>query len=69
MDTKFDINEDHFKDERARMGYLFSCTIGKAQKHLQPRYKSKDAFEYKTIKEMMNTLRQVFNDLNELINA
>ena len=69
MDTKFDINEDHFKDERARMGYLFSRTTGKAQKHLQPRYKSKDAFEYKTTKEIIDTLRQVFNDRNKLINA
>ena len=51
------------------MGYLFSRTIGKAQKHLQPRYKSKDAFEYKTTKEIMDTLRQVFNDPNELMNA
>ena len=57
METKFDINEDHFKDERARIGYLFSRTIGKAQKHLQPRYKSKDAFEYKTTKEIIDTLR------------
>ena len=51
------------------MGYLFSRTIGKAQKHLQPRYKLKDAFEYKTTEEMLDTLRQVFNNLNKLINA
>jgi hypothetical protein len=51
------------------MGYLFSRTIGKAQKHLQPRYKSKDAFEYATTKEILDTLRQVFNDPNELMNA
>src|SRR5450631_2852370 len=69
MDTKFDINEDHFRSEKAKMGYLFSRTTGKAQKHLQPRYKSKDDFEYKTTEEMMETLRQVFNDPNKLLNA
>ena len=69
MDTKFNINEDHFRDKKARMGYLFSRTTGKAQKHLQPRYKSKDTFEYKTTEEILDTLRQVFNDPNELINA
>ena len=69
MDTKFNINEDYFRDKKARIGYLFSRTTGKAQKHLQPRYKSKDAFEYKTIEEMLDTLRQVFNNLNKLINA
>ena len=51
------------------MGYLFSRTIGKAQKHLQPQYKSKDAFEYATTEEMLDTLRQVFNDPYELLNA
>jgi hypothetical protein len=36
MQGKLQVNADHFEDEEAKMLYVFNCTSGDAQKHLQP---------------------------------
>ena len=45
---KFEVNADHFDNEKAKMYYVYSLTEGDAKKHLYPRYKPKAVYPFKS---------------------
>ena len=62
MRSKFDVNRDYYDIELAWMAYIFSCTMGTAKEHLQPRYKSNDDIEFQIAEEIIDYLKEIFTN-------
>jgi hypothetical protein len=56
---KFDVNHDHFENEKARMYYVFNCTDGDSQKHLYVRYNPQADHRFTTAQEMIDYLAEI----------
>lgn len=66
---KFEVNHDHFADNRAKCAYIYGRTVGDAQQHLYPRWKRTSKERYQTPEEMIQTLADIYRDPEEEENA
>ena len=69
MEDKLEVNADHFRNEDARMAYVFSRTTRDAQGHLQPRYGRNASQRFLTAQEMLDHLTAIFEDPFQKENA
>lgn len=69
VQDKLEINADHFLSERARKAYVFACTGGDAQSHLQPRYSDDSAEPFALAKDMIDHLASIYEDPYKVRNA
>ena len=53
MQAKLRVNIDHYPTEEDKMEYLFSRTLGDAQKHLLLRFDKDSPMRFISIKEML----------------
>lgn len=61
---RFEVNTDHYPDERARKALVWGTTTGTAREYLEPRYLS-ESYEFKTANEMVDLLATYFLTGNE----
>jgi hypothetical protein len=66
---KFEVNADHFADEKARKYYVLGCTEGDAQRHLLPRCKPESTNPFKTAREMIDYLKGIFTNPHHVEDA
>jgi hypothetical protein len=66
---KFEVNADHFEDEKARMYYVFNYIDGDAQEHLYPRYDPEAEEPFTTAEEMIKYLGKIYIDPYRVENA
>jgi hypothetical protein len=68
--AKLEVNEDHYRTERARKAYIFGRTVGDAQMHLQPRYNYHNTVDpYLTAQDMIEHLASIYDDPYKTQNA
>jgi hypothetical protein len=66
---KLRVNADHFPSDEARMAYVYGCTEGDAQKHLNPRYNEESADPFLSDVEMVDHLANIYEDRYKVQNA
>ena len=66
---KLHVNADHFPSDEARMAYVYGCTGGDAQKHLNPRYNEESADPFTSDTEMIDHLADIYEDRYRVQNA
>jgi hypothetical protein len=66
---KLRVNADHFPSDEARMAYVYGCTGGDAQKHLNPRYNEESASPFTSDNEMIDHLADIYKDKYKVQNA
>jgi hypothetical protein len=59
---KLRANADWWPTEQDRIDYVFSCTKGEAQRHLEPRIDEESAEPWRSIDEMLEYLSTIFRD-------
>ncbi|KAF4627010.1 hypothetical protein G7Y89_g11143 [Cudoniella acicularis] len=64
IDSKLQVNADHFETEAARMAYIFSRTQGDARKHLFPRYNNRTlaSLKFSTAQAMVDYLAEIYTN-------
>ena len=67
--SKFNINFDYYPIEKVRIGYIFNLTKRKAKDYLELQYKSNDANEQRTAKEIIDYLASIYVDLFKVRNT
>jgi hypothetical protein len=63
------VNANYFKDEEAKMLYLFNRTTRDAQKHLQPQYNNESQVHFTTTQEMIQHLAAIYVNPNKVRDA
>ena len=63
------MNQDQFVNERARIVYLYNCTTGDAQAHLQLWFGDDAKDSFSNAQEMMKHLSAVYMDSYKVENA
>ena len=66
---KLRVNADHFPSDEARMAYVYGCTGGDAQKHLNPRYNEDSADPFTSDAEMIDHLADIYENRYRVQNA
>ena len=69
MKNKLFANADHFETEEIKMIYVESRTEGNAAKHLDPRMREDSPCPFRSSGEMLETLREIFDDPNRKLTA
>jgi Zinc knuckle len=59
---KLRANADWWPTEQDRIDYVFSCTEGEAQRHLEPRIDEDSAEPWRSVDEMLQHLNTIFRD-------
>jgi uncharacterized protein (DUF1919 family) len=57
---------DHFQEEEDKMTYIFSCIGGKAQGHLELRYKEESKDLFLTANDIIKLLTSIYKDLYKI---
>lgn len=69
LQDKLKVNMDYFLTEEARKAYVFACTGGDAQTHLQPCYSEELVDPFLLAKDMIDYLASIYEDLYKVQNA
>jgi hypothetical protein len=69
MQAKLRANADHYPTEEDKMEYVFSRTLGDAQKHLLPRIDEDSPFRFMSTKEMYQHLAAIYVNPNKVRDA
>src|SRR6202035_3291017 len=69
IQAKLSVNADHFVNDTARIAYIFSCTLGNAQKHLNPRIGEGATDPFQTATSIVIYLSEIYKDLFCVQNA
>lgn len=69
MQAKLRANADHFPTEEDKMEYVFSRTLGDAQKHLLPRFDEDSPIRFTSTKEMFQHLAAIYVNPNKVRDA
>jgi DNA-binding protein H-NS len=67
--AKLRANADHYPSEEDKMEYLFSRTLGDAQKHLLPRFDEDSPTRFTSVKEMLSHLASIYVNPNKVRDA
>ena len=59
---KLTLNQDHFKTENKKIFYALSRLDGPAMRQVMPYLKDKGAIDYKSVDELVTTLRTAFGN-------
>src|ERR1700730_6923621 len=62
IQAKLSVNADHFANDAARIAYVFSRTLGNAQKHLNPRIGEGATDPFQTATSMVIYLSEIYED-------
>jgi hypothetical protein len=62
LEGKLEANADWWPTEQGRVNYVFSCTTGKAQGHLEPRMSRTSPNRWTSVDEILDYLDIVFRD-------
>jgi hypothetical protein len=69
MQAKLRANADHYPTEEDKMEYLFSRTLGDAQKHLLPRFDEDSPIRFISFREMLQHLASIYINPNKVRDA
>ena len=69
MQAKLRANSDHYPTEEDKMEYLFSRTLGDAQKHLLPRFNEDSPIRFIAIREILQHLASIYINPNKVRDA
>lgn len=69
MQAKLRANADHYPTEEDKMEYVFSRTLGDAQKHLLPRFDEDAPIRFTSTKEMFQHLAAIYVNPNKVRDA
>lgn len=69
MQAKLRANADHYPMEEDKMEYLFSRTLGDAQKHLLPRFDEDSPIRFVSFREMLRHLASIYVNPNKVRDA
>jgi hypothetical protein len=69
MQAKLRANADHFPSEEDKMEYVFSRTLGDAQKHLLPRFNEDSPMRFVSFREMLQHLASIYVNPNKVRDA
>ena len=69
IQAKLRANADHYPEEQDKMEYLFSRTLGDAQKHLLPRFDEDSTMRFTSVKEMLQHLAAIYVNPNKVRDA
>jgi Zinc knuckle len=69
MQAKLRANADHYPTEEDKMEYLFSRTLGDAQKHLLPRFDEDSPIRFVSFREMLQHLASIYINPNKVRDA
>ena len=69
MQAKLRANTDHYPTEEDKMEYLFSRTLGDAQKHLLPRFDEDSPIRFASFREMLQHLASIYVNPNKVRDA
>ena len=67
--AKLRANADHYPSEEDKREYLFSRTLGNAQKHLLPRFDEDSPTRFTSVKEMLSHLASIYVNPNKVRDA
>jgi hypothetical protein len=62
LEGKLEANADWWATEQLRINYVFSCTKGKAQEHLEPRMSRRSANRWTSVDQILDHLDIIFRD-------
>jgi len=62
LEGKLEANADWWATEQLRINYVFSCTKGKAQEHLEPRMNRRSVNRWTSVNEILDHLDIIFRD-------
>jgi hypothetical protein len=69
MQAKLRANTDHYPTEEDKMEYVFSRTLGDAQKHLLPRFDEDSPMRFTSFREMLQHLASIYVNPNKVRDA
>ena len=69
MQAKLRANADHYPSDEDKMEYLFSRTLGDAQKHLLPRFDEDSPMRFTSFREMLQYLASIYVNPNKVRDA
>ena len=69
MQAKLRANVDHYPTEEDKMEYIFSRTLGDAQKHLLPKFDEDSPIRFTSTKEMFQHLASIYVNPNKVRDA
>jgi len=69
MQAKLRANADHYPTEEDKMEYVFSRTLGNAQKHLLPRFDEDSPMRFISFREMLQHLASIYVNPNKVRDA
>jgi len=69
VQAKLRANTDHFPTEEDKMEYVFSRTLGDAQKHLLPRFDENSPMRFVSSREILQHLASIYVNPNKVRDA
>jgi hypothetical protein len=69
IQAKLRVNTDHFPTEEDKMEYVFSRTLGDAQRHLLPRFDEDSPMRFESFREMLQHLASIYVNPNKIRDA
>jgi hypothetical protein len=69
MQAKLRANTDHYPTEEDKMEYMFSRTLGDAQRHLLPRFDEESPMRFVSFQEMLQHLASIYVNPNKVRDA
>jgi hypothetical protein len=69
MQAKLRANADHYPTEEDKMEYVFSRTLGDAQKHLLPKFDEDSPVRFTSAREMLKYLASIYINPNKVRDA
>jgi len=69
IQAKLRANADHYPTEEDKMEYVFSRTLGDAQKHLLPRFDEDSPMRFESFRDMLQHLASIYVNPNKVRDA
>lgn len=69
IQAKLRANADHYPTEEDKMEYIFSRTLGAAQKHLLSKFEEDSPVRFTTVREMLQHLASIYVNPNKVRDA